>query len=56
MTMRHQPVDGIRLSVSEASGLGERALRTLDYDEEQANAVCNYLIDNQPLRLPPIHA
>jgi LDH2 family malate/lactate/ureidoglycolate dehydrogenase len=45
MTMRHQPVDAIRLSVSEASSLGERALRSIGYDEEQAQAVCAHLVD-----------
>lgn len=43
--MRHQPVDAIRLSVAEATSLGERALRTLGYDEEQSRAVCAHLVD-----------
>lgn len=43
--MRHQPVDAERLSVREATELGEAALRKIGYEPEQAEAICAHLVD-----------
>lgn len=43
---RHNPTtDAVRLTLAEATLLGERALRALGYDAEQAQAVCDHLVD-----------
>ena len=43
--MRHQPTDAVRLSMTEASDLGEAALSAMGYDAEQAKAICDHLVD-----------
>jgi LDH2 family malate/lactate/ureidoglycolate dehydrogenase len=42
---RHQPSDGVRLSVAEAASLGEGALRALGFDAEQSAVICAHLVD-----------
>lgn len=43
--MRHQPVDAVRMSISEATQLGESALTAVGYDAEQAQAITAHLVD-----------
>ncbi len=43
--MRHQPVDAVRMSISEATDLGERALKAIGYEPEQAQAITAHLVD-----------
>jgi LDH2 family malate/lactate/ureidoglycolate dehydrogenase len=43
---RHQPTaDAVRLQLAEATQLGERALRAIGYDAEQAQVICAHLVD-----------
>ena len=37
--------DRVHLSVAEARSLGERALRGIGYDAEEARIVCDHVID-----------
>ncbi len=40
--------DRVHLSVAEARELGERALRGIEYDAEEARIVCAHVIDAAP--------
>ena len=45
--MRHQATatDGVRMTLAQATDLGERALRAIGYDAEQAQVICAHLVD-----------
>jgi LDH2 family malate/lactate/ureidoglycolate dehydrogenase len=43
---RHQPGDNeVRLTLAQASELGERALQSIGYNEEESRVICAHLVD-----------
>lgn len=42
---RHQPDDAVRLSLSEATALGETALRSIGFAPDEATIICGHLVD-----------
>ena len=42
---RHQPTDAIRLSIPDAAMLGERALVSIGFSEQESHVICAHLID-----------
>jgi LDH2 family malate/lactate/ureidoglycolate dehydrogenase len=42
---RHQPTDAVRLTIAEARQLGEAALKGIGYSAEQAEVICDHLVE-----------